>query len=59
MSSANKKEVYEKQWKRVQKWRNAMLYLDENYSQHEKWILFQEFEEIYQAYLRAKYLKGE
>ena len=57
MSSANKKELYEQQYKRLRKWRDAMLYLDENYSDHEKLILHQEFEEIYQEYLRAKYLK--
>ena len=53
----NKEEVYQKQWKRLMSWREAMLYLDENYDEHEKWILYQEFENIYQEYLRAKYSK--
>ena len=53
----NSKEAYEKEWKELQDWTIAMRYLDSNYNEKEKWIIYQEFEDRYQKYLRAKYLK--
>ena len=55
--SKNSKEAYEKEWKELQDWRLAMKYLDNNYNEKERWIIYQEFEDRYHKYLRAKYLK--
>ena len=59
MSSANKKEAYEKQKKRVERWTEAIRYVKKSndYTEKEKWILYNEWSDIYQKYLRAKYLK--
>ena len=59
MSSANKKEAYEKQHKRVQRWTEAIRYVKKSndYTEKEKWILYNEWSDIYQEYLRVKYLK--
>ena len=55
--SKNKEEAYKKEWKELQDWTIAMRYLDSNYNEKEKWIIYQEFEDRYHKYLRAKYLK--
>ena len=55
--SKNKEEAYKKEKKELQDWTIAMRYLDSNYNEKEKWIIYQEFEDRYQKYLRAKYLK--
>ena len=55
--SKNNKSSFTKEWKDLMDWRIAMKYLDDNYSENEKWIIYQEFEDRYHKYLRAKYSK--
>ena len=59
MSSANKKEAYEKQKKRAEKCTEAIRYVrnSNDYADKEKWLLYNEWSDIYHKYLRAKYLK--
>tara|TARA_R110002020_G_C16304905_1_gene773391 strand:- start:1899 stop:2078 length:180 start_codon:yes stop_codon:yes gene_type:complete len=59
MSSADETEAYEKQQKRVDRWTEAIQYVrnSNDYTEKEKWILYNEWSDIYQKYLRAKYSK--
>ena len=53
----NKPQAFKKEWQELQDFREGMRFLDDNYSENEKWIIYQEFEDRYHKYLRAKYSK--